>query len=85
MINIQTQILKTLEKMPLSLQEKLLYYAEYLQEKYNQSNITQLNSSNVVNDCPVSWHETMIGQTIPISQLWEYLEKDKESENYNIC
>ncbi len=36
-MDIETKILKTLEKMPLSLQEELLHYAQYLQEKYSQS------------------------------------------------
>ena len=43
MINIQTKILETLEKMPISLQEELLHYAEYLEEKYKQSN-EEINS-----------------------------------------
>lgn len=45
MINIQTQIFETLEKMPVSLQEELWHYAEYLQEKYNQNN-GEINTSN---------------------------------------
>lgn len=77
MINIQTQILETLDKMPISLQEELLHYAEYLQEKYNRSNMTQLNGNDVVvNDFRISWHEAMTGQTIPVSQLWEDLEDE---------
>lgn len=45
MINIETQILNILPKMPVSLQEELLHYAEYLQEKYNRSN-EEINTSN---------------------------------------
>ncbi|NCO74548.1 MAG: DUF2281 domain-containing protein [Cyanobacteria bacterium] len=44
-MNIETKILETLDKMPVSLQEKLLHYAEYLQEKYNQNN-GNINTSN---------------------------------------
>jgi hypothetical protein len=62
MINIQTKILETLGKMPESLQEELLHYAEYLQEKYNRSNMTQLNGNDVINDFRISWHEAMTGQ-----------------------
>lgn len=76
MINIQTKILETLEKMPVSLQEELLHYAEYLQEKYNRSNMTQLNGNDVINDFRISWHEAMTGQTIPVSQLWKGLEDE---------
>ena len=77
MINIETKILETLGKMPVSLQEELLHYAEYLQEKYNQSNMTPSNDSDVVNDFRIAWHEAMTGQTIPVSQLWEGLEDDE--------
>ncbi|BAQ61669.1 hypothetical protein GM3708_2075 [Geminocystis sp. NIES-3708] len=45
MINIETKILETLDKMPVSLQEELLHYAEYLQEKYSENN-GNINTSN---------------------------------------
>ncbi|WPF89367.1 DUF2281 domain-containing protein [Cyanobacterium aponinum UTEX 3222] len=45
MINIETKILETLGKMPISLQEELLHYAEYLQEKYSENNVN-INTSN---------------------------------------
>ena len=70
-IDIQTKILETLGKMPVSVQEELLHYAEYLQEKYARSNTTQSNDTDVVNDFRISWHEAMTGQTIPVNQLWE--------------
>ncbi|AUC60135.1 toxin-antitoxin system antidote component [Cyanobacterium sp. HL-69] len=77
MINIETKILETLGKMPKSLQEELLHYAEYLQEKYNQNSINYSSDTDVVNDFHISWHEAMTGQTIPVSQLWEGLEDDE--------
>jgi hypothetical protein len=77
MINIETKILETLGKMPESLQEELLHYAEYLQEKYNQSSINNSNDSDVIKDFRISWHEAMTGQTIPVNQLWEDLEDDE--------
>ncbi len=77
MINIQAQILDILPKMPLSLQKELLHYAEYLQDKYNQNNISESNSSDVVNDFRISWHEAMTEKTIPVSQLWKDLEDEE--------
>ncbi len=37
-MDIETQILKTLQQMPHSLQEELLHYAQYLQEKHSPNN-----------------------------------------------
>ncbi|MBL1211436.1 MAG: DUF2281 domain-containing protein [Geminocystis sp. GBBB08] len=76
-MNIETKILETLGKMPVSLQEELLHYAEYLQEKYQQSSMNCSNDSDVVNDFRISWHEAITGQTIPVSQLWKGLEDDE--------
>lgn len=76
-MNIETKILETLGKMPESLQEELLHYAEYLQEKYNRSKATESDNNDVINNFRISWHEAMTGQTIPVSQLWEGLEDDE--------
>jgi len=43
-MELKTKIWETVEKMPVSLQTELLHYAEYLQEKYHQENLTQDNS-----------------------------------------
>lgn len=42
-MELKTKIWQTVEKMPVSLQAELLHYAEYLQEKYHQENLTQDN------------------------------------------
>ncbi|MBF2056550.1 MAG: DUF2281 domain-containing protein [Cyanobacterium sp. T60_A2020_053] len=77
MINIQTKILETLDKMPLSLQEELLHYAQYLQDKYSQASMTYAHDGDVVNDFRISWHEAMTGQTIPLTEVWESLENEE--------
>lgn len=58
--------------MPVSLQEELLHYAEYLQDKYTQNQ----SSNNVTTDLRQAWHEAMTGQTIPVSELWEEFEDE---------
>ena len=35
-MNIDTEILQTVEKMPASLKQELLHYAKYLMENYSQ-------------------------------------------------
>lgn len=70
MINIQRKILETLAKMPVSLQEELLHYAEYLREKYNQNNNVTLNETDEINHFRQAWYEAITGQTIPVNQLW---------------
>lgn len=75
-MNIEARILETLTKMPISLQEELLHYAEYLQEKYNQKKATNYDATDVKSDFRTAWYEGMTGQTIPVSQLWEDLENE---------
>ena len=74
-MNIEAKILKTIEKMPVFLKEELLHYAEYLQEKYSQENLSQQNSNDLSADFRQAWHEAMTGQTIPVSELWEESEE----------
>lgn len=76
MMNIETKILETMAKMPISIQEELLHYAQYLEEKYSKNNIIQSNNLDVADDFRKAWHEAMIGQTIPVSQLWEETDDD---------
>ena len=44
-MNIKAKIIDNIEKMPVYLQEELLHYAEYLQEKYNRTNSEVQNST----------------------------------------
>ena len=53
-MTIKAKILETLDKIPLSLQEELLHYAEYLQDKYV---LTQDN-----NDKKLVFHKRILGQ-----------------------
>ena len=68
---IETQILQTAQQMPLSLQEELLHYAEYLQQKYVLSQKNEL-----LEDFAQSWHEAMTGNTIPIEKLWDEFDDE---------
>jgi Protein of unknown function (DUF2281) len=70
-MNIEAKIVKTLKKMPLSLQQELLHYAEYLETKYIQDNSISDNNSELIEDFSQAWQEAMTGQTIPVSELWE--------------
>lgn len=75
-MEIKTEILETIDKMPLSLQQELLHYAQYLQQKYSLAKSKKQNSDDATADFRTSWHEAMTGKTIPVSQLWEELEDE---------
>jgi len=41
-----------------------------------ESDKDETSKEEILTDFRQSWHEAMIGQTIPVSQLWEDLEND---------
>lgn len=41
-----------------------------------ESDKDETSKEEILIDFRQSWHEAMIGQTIPVSQLWEDLEND---------
>ena len=75
MTTIESKILKTIQKMPPSLQEELLHYAEYLQDKYVLTLNNQENN-NVIEDFSLAWHEAMAGKTISVEKLWDEFDDE---------
>jgi len=41
-----------------------------------ESDKDKTSKEEILTDFRQSWHEAMIGQTIPVSQLWEDLENE---------
>ncbi|WP_373478789.1 DUF2281 domain-containing protein [Geminocystis sp.] len=75
-MEITTEILATIEEMPLFLQKELLNYAEYLKYKYNSEIEKKQNDNDIIANFQTSWYEAMTGKTIPVSQMWEELENE---------
>ncbi|NCO73833.1 MAG: DUF2281 domain-containing protein [Cyanobacteria bacterium] len=84
-MELKTRIWETVEKMPVSLQAELLHYAEYLQEKYHQENLTQDKSlikshmDKLKDTCDESLKDIDEEDFFSLAGLWQDRETSIES------
>lgn len=60
-MEVKTQILETLEKMPLSLQKELLHYAQYLEQKI-EYNLDELLEQEIEISEEIDWGSPQGGE-----------------------